>query len=76
MNGTVKIDANRWHNICHQLNFDSDRKEEFEKYFNCTVTWKSRLQEWDGGLDTRPDPIMILRFFNPKDAMIFVLRWS
>lgn len=74
---TVVITANDWHDICHRLKFDAvDRKEEFEKYFNCTVTWKSRLQEWDGDPNTRPEPVMILRFFDPRDATIFGLTWA
>ena len=80
MNDTVSITAIRWHQICHELNLDeyggaNDRKTAFEDCFNCTVHWRSKLDEWDGYSD-RPEPIMVLRFLNPHDATIFVLKWA
>lgn len=76
MKDTITIDANRWHQICHELEFDSvDRKHQFEECFNCIVTWRSRLHEWDGNKMHRPDPVMMLQFHNPTDAIIFALRW-
>lgn len=75
MNDTVIIDAMRWHEICHDLEFDGDRKQQFEDCFNCTVVWKSRLNQWPGeDVSERPNPIMVLRFLNPNDAVIFALR--
>lgn len=73
---TVVIDAGKWHQICHELEFDQDRKEQFQECFDCTVTWKSRLDEWvsDNEVD-RPGPIMLLRFMNPVNASLFVLNW-
>lgn len=81
MNDTVVITAARWHEICHELKLDeyggaNDRKPAFEDCFNCTVTWKSRLDEWNGNPTTRPDPVMILKFLNPHDSTIFALKWA
>lgn len=76
MNDTVTIDANRWHEICHELEFDSvDRKTQFEECFDCTVTWRSRVQEWDDDRMYRPNPVMMLQFHKPTDSIIFALRW-
>lgn len=77
MQDTVVIAANRWHQICHELEFDSvDRKHEFEECFNCVVHWRSGLQEWGGDPDSRPEPTMVLRFLNPHDAVVFALKWA
>lgn len=77
MNDTVVISAMRWHQICHELEFDdSDRKHQFEECFNCTVVWRSGLQEWGGDPDSRPEPTMVLRFLNPHEATIFALKWA
>ena len=82
MHDTLVIDAMRWHQLCHELKLDeyggaNDRKTAFEDCFNCTVTWKSRLDQWPGeDLSERPNPVMVLRFLNPSDAVIFALRWS
>jgi hypothetical protein len=79
---TLVIDAMRWHQICYELKLDEydgadNRKTAFEDYFNCTVTWKSRLDQWSGeDVSERPNPVMLLRFLNPSDAVIFALRWS
>lgn len=76
LNDTVIVDAAKWHSICHELGFDTDRKEQFQECFDCAVTWKSRLDKWDGTDETnRPGPIMLVRFMNPSDASLFVLNW-
>lgn len=80
MHDTVIMDAMRWHKICHELNLDmwtaDGRTEAFEDCFNCKVTWKSRLDQWPGeDVSERPNPVMLLRFLNPNDAVIFSLRW-
>jgi len=77
MHDTVIIDAMRWHQICHELEFDTDdRKTQFEECFNCTVTWKSRLDQWPGeDVTEKPNPVMLLRFLNPSDSVLFVLKW-
>ncbi len=75
MNDSVMIDANDWHMLCYSLNFYLNRKEQFQDYFNCTVTWKSRLDTWPGeDVSERPNPVMILRFTNPQDAVVFALK--
>lgn len=77
MNDTVVISEILWHRLCYELEFDDgNRKGQFEECFNCTVTWRSRLHEWDGNKETRPDPVMILKFINPTDATIFALKWA
>ena len=69
LNDTVTVDAAKWHRICHELGFDQDRKEQFQECFNCTVTWKSRLNERSG------PPAMELKFVDPVNATMFVLNW-
>ena len=83
MQDTLVIDAMRWHQICHELKLGNigsgtdNRKTAFEDYFNCAVTWKSRLDQWSGeDVSERPNPVMLLRFLNPHDAVIFALKWS
>lgn len=82
MNDTVIIDAMKWHEICHDLNLDeydgaNGRKEAFEECFRCVVTWKSRLAQWPGeDVSEKPNPVMVLRFLDPKDALLFTLKWK
>ena len=77
MNDTIIIDAMRWHSICHELGFGSDRREQFENCFACSVHWQSRIDRWAGeDVTDRPNPVMLLTFENPKDAVLFSLRWS
>ena len=72
---TVMIDAMKWHRICYELGF-SERGAEFQKYFNCTVKWKSRLDEWLGeDVSEKPNPVMLLTFADPKDASMFTLKF-
>lgn len=81
MHDTVIIDTMRWHQICHELNLDemsgaNGRKEAFEECFNCTVTWKSRVDQWPGkDVSERPNPVMVLRFLNPSDSILFALKY-
>lgn len=76
----ITIDAMRWHQICYELKLDdgaSTRTKAFEDVFNCKVTWKSRLEQWPGDdVSARPNPVMVLSFWNPNDATLFALRWS
>lgn len=77
MNNIVVIPARHWHKLCYELYGDvSDRKAAFEEYFNCTVHWRSGLQEWNGDADSAPEPTMVLRFHNPHDAVVFALKWA
>lgn len=72
VNNIVTVPALHWHTICHILKFnDGNRRRDFEQYFNCTVTWKSNIDE-------RPnkEPSMLLQFTDPKDATIFALKWA
>ena len=80
MNNIVTIPSSKWHKMCYDLKLDehggaNDRKVAFEECFNCSVSWKSRLDEWGGDPDTRPEPVMILTFANPNDAVMFALKW-
>lgn len=76
LNDTVVVDAAKWHSICHALAFERERREQFEKYFDCTIKWKSRLAEWDGFDDAdRPDPVFVIKFHSPANASRFVLNW-
>lgn len=74
-NNTIMIDALKWHRICYELGF-RDRGAEFQKHFNCTVKWKSRLDEWPGeDVSEKPNPVMLLTFEDPKEASLFVLKF-
>jgi hypothetical protein len=76
MNNEVIIDAMKWHGICYNLGWETDRQERFQQQFKCKIKWKTRSGEWASEMDVPglTKPTIMIEFDNPSDVSLFVLR--